>query len=164
QQFAAGQQAAQFNNQARTQALQEAAYQQNLPLQQFSQLLGLGQVTMPQGVNYSPLTVGQTDVLGAYGMSQAQQNANYQAKQQQQAGLMNGLFGLGSAALTLSDRRLKRDIRRIGALADGLPVYLYRFLWCPIWQVGVMAQDVLKSKPQAVHRVNGFLAVDYGAL
>lgn len=89
-----------FNNQARTQGLQERAYVQNQPLQQLQALLGTGQVGQPQGVQYTPTSVGQTDTLGAQALSLNQQNANYQAKQQQQQGLMNGLFGLGTAGLT----------------------------------------------------------------
>ena len=88
-----------FGNQARTQGLQERAYVQNQPLQQLQALLGTGQVGMPQGIQYSPTGVGQTDVLGANAMSLGQQNANYNARMQQQSGLMSGLFGLGSAGL-----------------------------------------------------------------
>jgi hypothetical protein len=54
---------------------------------------------MPQGIQYSPTGVGQTDVLGANAMSLGQQNQNYQTRLQQQQGLMSGLFGLGSAGL-----------------------------------------------------------------
>ena len=88
-----------FGNQARTQGLQERAYVQNQPLAQLQALLGTGQVGMPQGIQYSPTGVGQTDVLGANAMSLNQQNQNYQARLQQQGGLMSGLFGLGSAGL-----------------------------------------------------------------
>jgi hypothetical protein len=88
-----------FGNQSRTQGLQERAYIQNQPLNQLSALLGMGQVGMPTGVQYTPTSVGQTDVLGANALSLNQQNANYQAKANQQAGLMSGLFSLGSAAM-----------------------------------------------------------------
>jgi hypothetical protein len=88
-----------FGNQARTQGLQERAYVQNQPLAQLQALLGTGQVGMPQGIQYSPTGVGQTDVLGANAMSLNQQNQNYQARLQQQGGLMSGLFGLGSAGI-----------------------------------------------------------------
>jgi hypothetical protein len=74
-----------FGNQSRTQGLQERAY---------VHLLG-----MPQGVQYSPTGVGQTDVLGAQGLALGQQNANYQARMGQQNSLMQGLFQLGGAAI-----------------------------------------------------------------
>ena len=88
-----------FGNQARNQGLQERAYVQNQPLNQLSALLGTGQVGMPQGIQYTPTSVGQTDVLGANALSLNQQNQNYQARQQQGSGLMGGLFSLGTAAI-----------------------------------------------------------------
>jgi len=88
-----------FGNQARTQGLQERAYIQNQPLAQLQALLGTGQVGMPQGIQYTPTAVGQTDVLGANAMSLNQQNQNYQSRVNQQQGLMSGLFSLGSAGL-----------------------------------------------------------------
>lgn len=88
-----------FNNQARTQGLQERAYVQNQPLQQLQALLGTGQVSTPTGVQYTPTGVGQTDVLGANALSLNQQNQNYQARLSQQGGLLGGLFSLGSSYL-----------------------------------------------------------------
>jgi hypothetical protein len=131
---------------------------------------------MPQGIQYSPTGVGQTDVLGANAMSLGQQNANYNARMAQQGGLMSGLFSLGSAGLGAygaigaaraqpSDRRLKRDIKRVGTMANGLPVYEYRYVWGRKRHTGVMAQDVLKAGIDAVVRHwTGFLMVDYGKL
>lgn len=159
----------QFANQARQQGLQEQAYAQNLPINQLSALLGLGQVGQPQGIQYSPTQVQGVDALGAYGLQAAQQNSNYQAGIGQQNALLGGLAGLGQAAILASDRRLKADIERLGTRPDGLGVYAYRYLWSPVRHIGVMAQEVLRVKPSAVLRfadgpLKGFLAVDYGAL
>lgn len=78
---------------------------------------------------------------------------------------------LGSSAASgglgafMSDCRLKRDIERVGTRPDGLGIYLFRYLWSPILYLGVMAQEVLKAKPEAVIQTpSGYLAVDYGAL
>lgn len=153
-----------FGNQARTQGLQERAYMQNQPIQQLQALLGTGEVGTPQGVQYTPTSVGQTDVLGANALSQQAQWNKYNAKSQQQSGLMNGLFQLGSAAI-MSDRRLKRDIEQIGTLDNGLPVYSYRYIWGRKRHVGVMAQDVIRAGIDAVIRHwSGFYMVDYGKL
>lgn len=89
----------QFQNQARNQALQEQAYVQNQPLNQFNSLMASGQVSTPQGIQYTPTQVGQTDVLGAYALNQQAQQAAYNAQMQQRQGLLGGLFGLGSAAI-----------------------------------------------------------------
>lgn len=156
----------QFQNQARTQGGQERAYVQNQPLNQFGALMSGGQVGMPQGVQYTPTSVAPTDVLGAYALNQQGQNANYQARlANQQAGL-SGLYSLGAAGITaFSDRRLKHDIVKMGTRADGLGVYAYRYLWSPIVQIGVMAQEVLRIKPHAVVTTpSGYMAVNYGAL
>lgn len=155
-----------FNNQARTQGLQERAYVQNQPLQQLQALLGTGNVTTPTGVGYTPTSVGQTDVLGANALSLNQQNANANRAAQAQSGLLGGLFQLGSAGITaFSDRRLKRDILRIGKMANGIAVYAYRYLWSDEPMIGVMADEVVKVRPDAVMATpSGYLAVNYGAL
>jgi hypothetical protein len=54
---------------------------------------------MPQGIQYSPTGVGQTDVLGANAMSLNQQNQNYQAQMGANNAMMSGLFSLGSAGI-----------------------------------------------------------------
>lgn len=157
--------AAQLTNQGRQQGLSEQAYMQNLPINQLSALLGLGQVSAPQGVQYTPTQVQGTDALGAYALNAQQQNSNYQGALGQQNALLGGLAGLGQAAIFASDLRLKRDIQRIGTRPDGLGVYLYRYVWGPMLHVGVMAQEVLRVKPHAVVTMpNGYMAVDYGAL
>lgn len=155
---------AQLANQARNQGLQERAYVQNQPINQLSGLLGLGQVGMPQGVQYSPTQVGQTDVLGAYALNQQAQNAAYQAQMQNRSGLMGGLFSLGSAAIMASDERLKTDKVLIRRRADGLGIWSFRYLDDPqnVRRVGVMAQEVKRIRPDlVVKRPDGFLAVSY---
>jgi hypothetical protein len=89
------------------------------------------------------------------------------------AGTLSSLLSAGGSAASgtaaimaaFSDRRLKTDIERIGEREDGLGVYLYRYLWSPARFIGVMAQEVLKVKPEAViYMPNGYMAVNYGAL
>ena len=66
------------------------------------------------------------------------------------------------ALATLSDRRLKSDVREVGRLNDGQPVYRYRLAGQPNTQLGLMAQDVEKRDPQAVLTDRyGFKHVDY---
>lgn len=67
--------------------------------------------------------------------------------------------------LSISDRRVKRDIARIGTMANGLPLYRWRYLWSPMFHVGPMAQDVAKRFPRAaVTLPGGILAIDFNAL
>jgi len=70
--------------------------------------------------------------------------------------------GGGSGGGSWSDRRLKRDIRRIGTSPSGLRIYAFRYVWGGPVFVGVMAQDLLESRPDAVIETeSGLLMVDY---
>lgn len=90
--------------------------------------------------------------------------------------MMGGLFGLGAGALggmmggggggKFSDRRLKRNIKRIGVFPNGLAIYSYRYMWekKKVRHIGFMADEVKNLSPQAVERgANGFYTVDYQA-
>lgn len=155
-----------LDNQARNQGLQERAYIQNQPINQFTGLLGLGQVGQPQGIQYTPSQVANTDVLGAYALNAQAAQAQAAQKQSAQNGLMSGLFSLGSAAI-MSDRRLKQDIRLLRRRPDGIGVYAYRYLWDgpEVVRTGVMADEVKKVRPDLVlNRPDGFKAVFYHGL
>lgn len=80
--------------------------------------------------------------------------------------LLSGLgSGLGSILGVFSDERLKDDIKKVGELYDGTNVYRYRYLWDDpaMTRIGVMAQEVEKTRPDAIGEVAGFKTVDYGA-
>lgn len=73
-------------------------------------------------------------------------------------GLVGGLFSL------FSDRRLKRDIVRLGSL-NGFPLVAFRWKWGRKWHIGFIAQEVQYVHPELVHRHwSGFLKVDYGSI
>jgi hypothetical protein len=71
----------------------------------------------------------------------------------------------GSETATISDARAKTDIVRVGATAEGLPLYQFRYIGdARVWE-GVMAQDVLAYRPDAVLTgPGGVMLVDYAAL
>lgn len=62
-----------------------------------------------------------------------------------------------------SDRRLKHDIHRIGETDDGMPIYKFKYKGDPREQthIGLMAQDVEKTRPEAVGVASGYKTVDY---
>ena len=61
-----------------------------------------------------------------------------------------------------SDRRLKTDIKRVGALENGLPVSLFRYKGDPTPRIGLMADEVERVRPEAViERPDGFKVVRY---
>jgi hypothetical protein len=66
---------------------------------------------------------------------------------------------------SISDRRLKADIVRVGMLRPGMPLYRFRYFWSDDVYVGVMAQDALPVRPDAVTTdASSFMQVDYGRL
>jgi hypothetical protein len=159
--------------QARQSALQEQAYLRNEPLNTLSAVRTGAQVQGPTFVN--PAMQANTagpDILGA---TQMGYNANLAASNAQNAAnnaMTQGLFSLGGAAL-MSDIRTKENIKAIGWLPNGLPVYEYEykdeFKDHPLaghgTHTGVMAQEVEAMYPNAVITLHdGYKAVDYGKL
>lgn len=76
---------------------------------------------------------------------------------------MLGSLALAAASIW-SDRRLKKDVQKVGEMKDGTNVYTYRYKWGGPMQMGVMAQEVEKTHPEAVTKINGVRAVNYGLL
>jgi len=77
----------------------------------------------------------------------------------------NAVSGIGSALMSflpmLSDERLKEDVDQVGELFDGQPVYKYRYIGDNVFRIGLMAQDVEKTHPEAVVEIGGYKAVRY---
>lgn len=75
-------------------------------------------------------------------------------------GIFNSLFPGG-----LSDARLKHKTTLLGHNEQGVAVYRFEFRAMPgVEHVGVMAQDVKKILPAAVHKHGPYLAVDYSMI
>lgn len=106
------------------------------------------------------------DYLGAAGLTGQQNMGLYNAQVGQQNAMTSGLFGLGGMGLlALSDRRLKRDIRKVADDERGFGIYRYRYLDDDRERIGVMADEVEKVIPEAVATLSsGYQAVDYGRL
>lgn len=170
--FANALQNAGMTNQANQQAFNQALTRYQLPLNMFNAIRTGAQVTNPTFVN-SPqqATTAGADVTGATSALSNYNLANFNAANAAQAGLNQGLFSLGGAAILASDIRTKENIKQIGVLPIGLNVYEYEYKqpYKAVWgygkQIGVMAQEVEKILPQAVvQHKDGYLMVDYGAL
>lgn len=69
----------------------------------------------------------------------------------------------GANGLNWSDARLKEDIAPIGKTNDGQTLYSYRYKGDSTPQVGLMAQEVERTRPEAVvtDSLTGFKAVNY---
>lgn len=90
-----------------------------------------------------------------------------QASSAKSAGIGSLVGGaLSIASIFLSDERLKQDLTLIGVGDDGISEYAFRFIGQPEVWTGVLAQDVLNHRPEAVSmdRGTGYLCVDYAMI
>ncbi|MGN7962187.1 tail fiber domain-containing protein [Brucella sp. 22210] len=142
----------------RSQAFSEALATRNQPINEITALMSGSQVSNPAQMS------GATPQTGVAGVDYTGLvNQKYQAELAQSQNMMGGLFGLGSALIGLSDRRAKRDIKKIGALPNGLNWYEFRYLNDETRQEGVMSDEVRAIMPDAVIiGADGFDRVDYG--
>lgn len=76
--------------------------------------------------------------------------------------LAGGLAGGLGQFLKLSDARAKDDIEPVGKLYDGQNVYRYRYKGSDRSEIGLIAQEVEKTNPDAVVDFGGVKLVDYG--
>jgi hypothetical protein len=146
----------------RSQAYQEALTNYNNPLNAVSALMGGSQIQNPNFVNTPQTQVGGVDYTGLV-------NSNYQSQVASSNAAMGGLFGLAAAPFSMfkfSDRRLKKDIVRIGEKL-GLPWYGFRYIWedniSPL-SYGFMADEVKAKFPDFVKREGDYDMVDYSVL
>lgn len=164
QNFQQGMAGSEYNNALRGKQMQEASSLRQMPLNELNAYLSGNQVQNP---NFGSFNTSQSAGGANYsGAAANQYNAGldaYNAKQATTQGLMSGLGGLASTGLMrFSDRRLKRNIERVGTTLNGLPVYTYRYVWGRKRHMGVMADEARKLYPYAVRKHwSGFLKVDY---
>lgn len=83
-------------------------------------------------------------------------------------GILGQIVGAAATAGSLfSDRRLKKNITKIGEFLDGLGIYAWSYIWQPSTtkNIGVMADEVAEVRPWALGpEVDGFQTVNYGKL
>ena len=156
--------------QARGQGFNELGYIRNEPINTLSAIRSGSQVTNPNFVT----TPAGPDYMGAAQSGYNAQLANANAQNAASSGFTSGLMSLGGtlgAATIMSDIRTKENIKHIGFMANGLPVY--EFEYKPEFKaeaghgkhIGVMAQEVELMQPEAViTRPDGYKMVNYGAL
>lgn len=151
----------QLNNSTRAQAMQEAYANRNQPINEISALMSGSQVSQPNFVNANMPNIPTTDVAGLINENYNQKLAAYQQKAGMAQNVLGGLFGLGSSFIMASDRRVKEDIQKIGKTSDGQNLYRFRYKGDDKPQIGLMAQEVEKKKPEAVIEIGGVKHVDY---
>jgi len=159
-------QSAQFGNNASDQALARALQLRSQPLNEISALMSGSQIQNPQFQGYTGANVAAAPTLQGvqlqgqqaqdiYGQQMAARNANMAAYGQ--------AAGMAGQAIMMSDIRLKSNIVKVGEHPLGIGIYEYDIF--DRREHGVMAQEVLTVKPEAVaQHSSGYLMVDYGAL
>lgn len=152
------------------QAQSEALANRNSDVNTLGALMSGSQVATPTFSSVPQTSVAGTDVSGIDQNSYL--DANQQAQQSVAANnaTMGGLFSLAGTGVQAlgaaygmpakpSDRRLKTDIKRVGTLDNGLPVYLYRYKSGGPFEIGLMSDDV--PRDTVVTMPSGFEAVRY---
>ena len=153
----------QYANQIRQQQLAEAMQRRGFSLNEINALLSGQQVQSPQMPNFATANLGNPANLYQSAVDQA----NLQAGQNQSMwGGIGDLAGAGLGAyatyagLAASDRRLKRNIQRIGTV-KGYPWYSFDYIWGEPAE-GVMADEVPDRFVNTSRA--GYAMVDYGGL
>jgi hypothetical protein len=154
----------------RAQTMQEAFALDNQPINKAMALASGTQVANPQFQAFNVNRIPTTDNAGIIQNYDQAQMQRWQAEEQGRQNMFGGLMGMGgkigAAALPFmfSDERLKENIEKVGKL-DGHSLYRYNYKGDDREQLGVMAQEVEKKRPDAVKKTSGGVRmVDYGAL
>ena len=165
-QTAASTQAAQ--QQAAAQVLNNIAQQQQSAGTTLAQL-GQGGLTQAQAAGANQINAAmapqqlynqQSGVL--FGTPSASWNPNFAGTQGVTTTNSNQAYN-ANAGLNFSDIKLKENIIHVGKQGKH-ELYQFNYIGDNRRFEGVMAQDVEKYMPEAVHNINGMLAVDYAML
>lgn len=163
QNFGQSVQGSNMATQIRQQQLTEAMQRRGFSLNEINALLSGQQVQAPQMPSFAqagsatpaPIYQGAVD----QGNMQAAQGQSLWSGIGSLAGAGMGAYGT-YAGLAASDRRLKRNITRIGTV-KGLPWYSFEYVWGEPSQ-GFMADEVPPEFTRTT--ANGYAMVDYGAI
>ena len=143
----------------RGQAANETLTEDNQRINQISALLGGGQVSQPNfasGVGVSPIAT--TDNASIIANNDAARMASWQATQGAMGSAIGGIGGL----FALSSPEAKTDKKKIAETKDGMGIYSFKYKGSPKTQVGLMADQVAKKRPEAVRkRPDGLMEVRY---
>jgi hypothetical protein len=182
--MAFGKTAADLLNQGYGQAVQTAVGQQGVQAQDLGRLMqGGAQLGGLGAAQQQAALQGAQAQIGAGTLEQQTQQADLTANYQQflqergypfQVAQFLANIAMGTGALSgstttttqpqtlFSDERMKENIEPVGELNDGQTIYRYNYRGDPRTQIGLIAQEVEQSHPEAVGESGGFRTVDYG--
>ena len=153
-------------NAQRNQYLAEQYQRRAQPLNEINALQTGAQLQQPNFVNAGGQQIANTDVAGIINNRFSQEMDITRQENQNINNIIGGLFGLAGAGVKASDRRVKKNIHRVGTVyaarkhdedAKRLPFYEYGYKDDPsaTRHVGPMAQDVERIDPGAVVEIGG---------
>lgn len=154
----------QFNTQNRASNAQFATAQRTQGLNELNAFLTGQQVQMPQFFNFNQAgRANPGDISGAINQDYQNQLGAWGSQNAQNSQLASSAISAIAAYFSMSDRRLKKDIKYLFTLENGIKVYKYRMLGKNQPEIGVIAQEVQEIMPEAVHKDarSGFFMVDY---
>lgn len=148
---------------------------QALRSQPLNELNALRTGSQVQNPTFTPAPQQQTvpgpNYSGAAQQQYGAANDIYNSQVGQQNAMTGGLFSLGGSlagampwSSWISDRRLKRHIKKLRDDPRGFGIYEFRYLWDKTLHIGVMADEVEKIIPEAVFNIGDVKAVDYGRI
>lgn len=150
----------------RQMAFNEQLTGRNQAINELTALLSGSQVQQPNYVSTPQSTIPTTDTAGIINQDYANRVNAYNSQMSQWNGVMGGLMGLGGKLIGLSDDEAKKDKKRLGDVDGEMGLWSFRYKGEPSStpkHVGLMASEVEKVKPSAVHRGrDGLRRVDYG--
>lgn len=150
-------------DQARANYLNEQYANRNQNINEITSLMSGAPVQSPNFVNTNPGQIANVDYAGIVNDTYKNKLAAYQ---QDQTGL-GQLFGSIGNLFSMSDRRVKKDIKKVGEL-KGMGLYEYAMrgnLDDGKRHLGVIAQEVEKKRPDVVITGHdGIKRVNYGKL
>ena len=120
QRLAHGQAAFNAAQAARNQYMQEQYARRNQPINEITALPSGSQVSNPNFINTPGDPIPTTDVAGIINSNFNHQLGIYQQQSQQFNQIVGGIFGaagsIGAGAAFRSDRRVKKDVDRVGSV------------------------------------------------
>jgi hypothetical protein len=143
---------------------------QPLSYQSGQQMMGFGLEAIgsgrPQMIDIgTPFNLGAAERQNQFQAAQSKYASDVATRNANTQAAASAAAAIGMAALSFSDKRVKKDIEKIGKTNGGLPIYTFKYKGEDKTQMGVMAQDVEKKQPKAAATApSGIKMVNYSKI
>jgi hypothetical protein len=153
-------------------AIETAEHQYKRTMAHTASLLDVAGSVSPQNAQViGGQVMGQTFTPGGPTVGQQIEGLRADTEfQQYRREYSTGAAAAGAAAgapppPTPSDIRLKNSVKYLKTLDSGIKLYSFKYIWGGPTYIGVVAQDLLESHPEAIYvDHNGYYSVDYNLI